>query len=287
MSLLNANLQAFVAIYENSTVTAAAKQLAIGQTAITQRLRALESELGVNLFIRSRKGMTLTAEGHSLLKYCQRARELEGETLSEFRSGGSQSEVDVTIAGPTSFISGRVVPQCVEIFKKWPKLNLHFIIDDRENRLTLLKQGIADIVALYPHQVSAELTSKIVKPDEYFLLGHPTWKNRELKEIIANERLFAFHADNNTSLNYLKSFILLKYLKRPRLFVNENLALSALLRSGSGFGLLSKEVAEPFLKNKSLITLNEGRTMKDALAIAWYYRKESPKYLADILRLIR
>jgi DNA-binding transcriptional LysR family regulator len=179
------------------------------------------------------------------------------------------------------------VPQCLNIYKKWPKLNLNFIIDDRDNRLNFLKQGIADIVVLYPHQVTAELTSKLVKPDEYLLLGHPNWKNRELKEIIETERLFAFHADDNTSLNYLKSFNLLKYLRRPRLFVNENLALSALLRSGAGFGLLSKEVAEPFLKEKSLITLNEGKSMKDPIAIAWYYRKETPPYLKDIIRSIR
>lgn len=287
MSLLNANLQAFLAIYQTSTVTGAADQLGIGQTAITQRIRSLETELGVTLFTRSRKGMTLTAEGNSLLKYCLRAQELEGETYSELKGSGIQTEVEIKIAGPTSFISGRVVTQCLEIYKKWPKLNLQFIIDDRENRIDLIKQGLADIVVLYPHQVPLELTSKIVKPDEYILLGHPSWKNRDLKEILENERLFAFHPEDQTSLNYLKSFDLLKYLKRPRLFANENLALSTLLRAGVGFGLLSREIAQPFLEEQSLIKLNQGRTMKDPLAIAWYPRNEMPPYLKEIIRLIK
>lgn len=287
MSLLSPNLQAFLAVYETSTVSAAAKRLAIGQTGITQRIRSLEKELGVTLFIRSRKGMALTTEGKSLLKYCVRARELEGETFSELKEGGLKKDVELRIAGPTSCLSGRVIPQCQAIFKKWPRLNLHFIIDDRENRLDLIKQGAADLVLLHPHQVPAELDSKMIKPDEYLLLGHPSWKGRELVDILQNERLFAFHSEDQTSLNYLQSFDLLQYLKRPRLFANENKALSSLLVEGVGFGLLSKEIAEPFLAKGQLIKLNQGRALKDSLALTWYPRPEMPAYFRDLVKVVK
>lgn len=287
MSLLSANLQAFLAVYENSTVSAAAKRLSIGQTGITQRIRSLEKELGVTLFTRSRKGMALTNEGKSLLKYCLRARELEGETFSDLREQGVWKDVDLRIAGPTSCLSGRVIPQCQVLFKKWPRLNLHFIVDDRENRLELIKHGVADLVILHPHQVPAELDSKVIKPDEYILLGHPSWRGRELFDILENERLFAFHPDDSTSLNYLQGFGLLNYLKRPRLFVNENKALSSLLVEGVGFGILSKEIAEPFLKSDNLIKLNGGRSMKDSLALAWYPRPEMPSYFRDLVKSIK
>lgn len=287
MRLLSANLQAFMTVYEKSSVSGAASELGIGQTAVTQRIRSLENELEVSLFTRSRKGMKLTDEGKSLLNYCLRAKELEGQTLSELKSTGTNQEVELRIAGPTSFISGRAIPHCKEILLKWPRLNLQFAIDDRENRLELLKLGLADIVILHPHQVPPELDSKLVKPDEYLLLGHPSWKNRDLKDIIQNERMFAFHENDPTSLNYLKSFGLIKYLKRPRLFVNENLALSSLLKYGVGFGLLSKEIAEPILKKKELIDLNEGHTLKDPLALAWYPRSNMPVYFKDIVKALK
>lgn len=239
MRLLNANLQAFLIVYKKSSVGGAADELGIGQTAVTQRIRSLENELGVSLFTRSRKGMKLTTEGESLLNYCLRANELEGQTFSELNNSGYAKEVELRIAGPTSFISGRAVPACKETLKKWPYLNLHFTIDDRENRIELLKQGLVDIVVLYPHQVPPELDSKVLKPDEYILLGHPSWAGRDIKDILQKDRMFAFHQNDYTSLNYLKSFGLLKLLKRPRLFVNENLALINLLRYGVGFGLLS------------------------------------------------
>lgn len=265
----------------------AASALKVGQTAVTQRIRQLEGEVGVSLFTRSRQGMKLTAEGEALLKYCLRAKELEGQTYSELRNSGPSTQVNLRIAGPTSFISGRAIPSCGKVLLEQPFLNLHFAIDDRENRLELLKQGLADIVVLYPHQVPLELDSKLVKPDEYVLLGHPSWRGRDLKDILQKERLFAFHEGDHTSLNYLKSFDLLRFLKRPRLFVNENLALCTLMKLGAGFGLLSKEIAEPILKKGELVKLNQGRTLKDPLALAWYPRSQMPTYFDGIIRSIK
>lgn len=287
MILLSANLQAFLAVYRKSSVSGAAVELNIGQTAVTQRIRSLENEIGVSLFTRSRKGMNLTVEGKSLLNYCLRANELEGQTFSELKNLGSDIEVELRIAGPTSYISGRAVPNCKEILRKWPNLNLQITVDDRENRLELIKQGLVDIVVLYPHQVPPELDSKVLKPDEYILLGHPTWRSRNLKEIIQSERMFAFHENDQTSLNYLKTFGLIHFLKRPRLFVNENLALSSLMKYGVGYGLLSKEIAEPILKSGELVDLNPGAILKDSLALAWYPRVKMPSYFKDLIKSLK
>lgn len=287
MSLIGANLEAFLAVYRNKTVLAASKTLGLGQTGVTQRIKALETELGVSLFLRSRKGMALTPDGETLLKHCLLVEESEGKILADLQGRGTTSEVSLKIAGPTSFISGRVISQCASVFKEWPKLNLHFKIDDTEDRTSLLKSGEADIVALYPHQVVPEFDSKLVKPDEYILLGHPSWKGRELREILEQERLFAFHETDNTSLNYLKTFNLLKYLKRPRLYVNENHALGKLLMEGVGFGILLKEIAAPLIQEKKVVVLNDERVMKDPLALAWYPRSQMPPYLKSLLSLIK
>ncbi|MGE0174678.1 MAG: LysR family transcriptional regulator [Oligoflexales bacterium] len=286
MSLLHPNLEAFYAIYLRKTVIAASKDLGISQTGVTQRLRALEREVGASLFTRSRLGMSLTTEGKFLLSFCLMTLESQGRFYSQVKDGGSRVSVDLRIAGPTSFIAGRVVPGCTEVYQRWPHLNLHFMIDDSENRVGLLKQAQADIVVLYPHQVQLEFDSKLVKPDEYCLVGHPSWKKLSLSTILSEQRLFAFHADDQTSLNYLKYFHLLKYLKRPRLFVNENSALIHLLVAGIGVGILAREIAKPLVESKRLVFLNEGKAMKDPLSLAWYSRSQMPAYFQDLLDTI-
>src|SRR4051794_16075738 len=87
MSLLPPHLQAFVEISRRQTVIAAAHALGITQTGVTQRIRALESQLSTTLFIRSRRGMRLTPEGEALLRYCEGAAALEGKALARIQGG--------------------------------------------------------------------------------------------------------------------------------------------------------------------------------------------------------
>jgi LysR family transcriptional regulator, chromosome initiation inhibitor len=284
MILLSPNLQAFVMTCELGTVVNAAKHLRVGQTAITQRIKNLEAELGVSLFIRRSSGMTLTDEGQSLLRYCRNAQESERLTMSEITNHGKDRDVELVLTGPTSFMSSRAVKNLAKVMESWPKLNLRFMINDHEDRSSLLKSGAVDFAILHPHQVKPEFESKILEPDEYILLCTPKWKSRNLEEIIASERLFAFHPEDETSLNYLRHFKLIKNLKRPRLYANENRTLIELLCQGIGYGILEKNIAAPFIKGGRLSVLNEGKSLKDKLAVAWYRRDWSPACFDEVLK---
>jgi LysR family transcriptional regulator, chromosome initiation inhibitor len=287
MILGKPNLQAFLAVAELATVSAAAKQLGLTQTGMTQRIKSLERELAVTLFTRSRSGMRLTGEGRSLLRYCQEATELEGRLLADFQIRGMKSEIDLAIAGPVSLIGGRFALQCRKLQQSWPRLNLRLVIDANANRLNLLKKGAVDLAVVFPHEVSLELDSKLLKPVEYLLVAAVEWRGRELSEILANERLLSYHAEDSMSLDYLRSFDLLKWLEKPRLYANENVTLMRLLECGAGLGILPRELAEPLLVSGRLLALNGGKTMKLRFALAWYPRARMPEYFREIVRAVR
>ncbi len=106
MSLLHHGVEAFKAIVEQGTVHGAARQIGLSQTGVTQRIRALERELGTTLFVRSRKGMFPTAEGEALVRWCQRVDDLEGELLTFVRRGDAALDVRVTVTGASSLMRG-------------------------------------------------------------------------------------------------------------------------------------------------------------------------------------
>ena len=60
-------LRYFLAIADEGSVTAAAERLVIAQPSLSQALRAFERELGVDLFHRTGRGLTLTAAGTALI----------------------------------------------------------------------------------------------------------------------------------------------------------------------------------------------------------------------------
>ena len=118
MILLNQNIEAFVAVVENSTVSAAAIKLGLTQTAVTQRIKSLEQSLEVSLFTRSKFGMRLTPEGLHLHRYCLDAKSSEGPLLAGLKKNGRTHQADLSIVSPTSLISGRIIPQCQSLYKK-------------------------------------------------------------------------------------------------------------------------------------------------------------------------
>lgn len=286
MMIAQAQLPTFMAVAELLNLSAAARKLGITQTGATQRIKALEQSLGVTLFTRSRSGMRLTEEGRLLFRYCTEVSNLEGQFFAGVKGGGQTREVDLCIVGPMSLLAGRVVPRYREIARNWPNLNLRFVIDANANRLNQLKRGACDLAFVFPHEVGLELDSKLVKPVEYLLVATSEWKNRRLKQILKSEKLLAYHPADTTGIDYLKTFHLMDGLGRSRFCVNENVTLIRLLERGLGFGVLPREIAEPLIHEKKLVTLNQGRSYKIPFALAWYPRREMPDYFREIVQMI-
>ncbi|WP_137804658.1 LysR family transcriptional regulator [Pseudomonas sp. G(2018)] len=64
-------LQLFIAVHEEGTLTRAAAREAIAVSAASKRLMELEEALGISLFVRQAKGMTLTPAGETLLHHAR------------------------------------------------------------------------------------------------------------------------------------------------------------------------------------------------------------------------
>lgn len=94
-------LQAFVLAAELGTITRAAERLFISQPALSRQIQALERELGVKLFHRSRKQIWLTDVGEQFLSRVRSAlRDLDqARSIAEEASMGTGGTLTVA-AGP-------------------------------------------------------------------------------------------------------------------------------------------------------------------------------------------
>lgn len=66
-------LRAFLAVADDGQLTSAARKLGLSQPTLTRQIKSLESELGIDLFVRGSRGMELSAAGHRLLTHARRA----------------------------------------------------------------------------------------------------------------------------------------------------------------------------------------------------------------------
>ena len=113
---MKSRLEVFVAAAQFSSLTKAARSLAISQPAVSKNIKELESEYNVTLFKRGAGKMELTPEGERFLVHARKIlgcyRDLN-EDLSYF-SGGDISAFRKIKVGATAFLAAYVLPDLIE-----------------------------------------------------------------------------------------------------------------------------------------------------------------------------
>lgn len=286
MNLISPQLQAFVAVVENKTVHSAANALNLTQTAVTQRIRNLEVQLKTTLFIRSRRGMELTKEGEALLRYCHSVRALEGETLAQIAGLGVSSEIEISIAGPSSIMRSRIVPNLMNFTKTYVNTLLHFIFDDSDDLQQKLRSGVYDFAVMTADNITQEMAEKKMQPENYILVCTSSWVNRSLDDILKNEHIIDFYPSDKMTFNYLEHFDLLDLANKSRHFVNNIDSMADLVINGMGYTTLTKDIAEKYLLAQQLIVLNQAKIFEYQPHLVWYPRLEMPNYFSDLIEKI-
>lgn len=90
------NLNYIIEIAKLGSISSAAKKLWIGPTSLSAVVRSIEQELGVKLFVRSPKGLTLTEAGHELLPQMNRVAE-EYQNLLSMAADPTDSKTVCTV----------------------------------------------------------------------------------------------------------------------------------------------------------------------------------------------
>ncbi|MET7490075.1 LysR family transcriptional regulator [Streptomyces sp. NPDC005538] len=104
------DLRYFVAVAEELHFTRAAERLYVSQPALSKQIRALERQLGAELFRRDRQGVALTAAGTALLPYAERMVALWAEGASALAEAGAAERSTLVVGMSTSPGRGGLLP---------------------------------------------------------------------------------------------------------------------------------------------------------------------------------
>lgn len=141
-------LQYFVAVAEQGTVSGAAHALSISQSSITEAVKELERDLGVNLFERHPRGLNITHPGHQFLRHATKiladvaeARQVVNEKTDE-TTGTLQ-------LGVTSLVAGYVLSDLLARYRRaFPGVDVGTIEDDGNYLEHLLVGGELDVAVM-------------------------------------------------------------------------------------------------------------------------------------------
>lgn len=148
---MNINYESYKIFYSvavNESISAAANELLISQPAVSFQIKSLEEQLGITLFVRTKKGVILTEEGKVLFHYVKKGIEnfTNGEnTLTNLKNLDSGN---IRIGASTT-VSRHVLMPYLEIFhERYPNIDIEIVNTLTETLLKELRNGNLDILIL-------------------------------------------------------------------------------------------------------------------------------------------
>ena len=144
--MLFRQMKYFISVVECNSFTEAAEQCYISQSAISQQIRSLEKELGVELIHRENRRFTLTPAGEYFYEQSKGIlNEVEDIRRETFRIG-KDKEMELKI-GYLRCYSGQELHQAVAEFSRlYPEVSIHIVNGTHEALYDLLRFGRADLV---------------------------------------------------------------------------------------------------------------------------------------------
>ncbi|MDE2238796.1 MAG: LysR family transcriptional regulator [Rhodospirillales bacterium] len=130
----------FVRVVETGSFSAAARQLRVGQPAVSKIIAQLEARLQVSLLVRSTHGLSPTEAGQFYFERARASIQEADEAELAARGAGAGLTGKLRVSAPTTFARLRIVPCLPEFLAAHPGLDIELILDDRV--IDLVAEGI-------------------------------------------------------------------------------------------------------------------------------------------------
>lgn len=240
-------LQSFVTVISEGSMTGAAEKLFLTQPAISQQIRNLEEDLGVDLLVRGVRQIKPTLQGEVLFDYAKRILQLSQQAEVAVKAMGAELKGQVRIGTLDSIGVQLMSPIVSRLLKYNPELNIKVDYSRGEDLIQKFKSGDLDVLVLPEvesqyHTQLGDVEKKFLFKEEMWLVG--TGKDIEIpRQIKLHEYmrypviLFTgeypdFNKKLNTALNENK-------VELAPTFESTNVGtLKRVIESGLGWGFL-------------------------------------------------
>jgi LysR family transcriptional regulator (chromosome initiation inhibitor) len=270
--------EALLAVIDSGSFEQAALRLNLTASAVSQRVSAMESELGMPLIIRS-KPCRATAAGQRLVQYLRRARLLEDEFIAD--SGASNGQpLSVALAVNNDTLATWLLPG-LSAFLIREHILLDIMLDDQDHTYTLLSQGLA-LAGVSSHaEPMRGCEVQALGAMRYRLLAAPAFAARWFPKGLEREAarvapLMVFDRKDTLQSSFLQRELGLPPGSYPCHYMPASEAFAHAVRLGLGYGMLPELQYGSDVERGVLLDL--APALPTDVMLYWHaWRVQSPK----------
>jgi DNA-binding transcriptional LysR family regulator len=165
-------LEALVCLVEERSFSEAARKMTLTQPSLSKHIRNLEDFAGCALIIRSKSGISLTAEGAILFGHAKRMLRLR-EEAREKMALSKDTPSGLIFAGASTIPATYLLPRVLTTLKRnFPEIRVHVSPGDSDAVIHMILDGHAEIGFIGKNVADRRLLSEPVWDDELILIAH-------------------------------------------------------------------------------------------------------------------
>lgn len=262
---LNLNLyRVFYVVAKTKSFSESSKVLHISQPAISKHIQNLEYELNTILFYRNNRGIELTPEAKTLLRYVEKAYNflMLGEKQLQETKELMQGKVSI---GITSSLGVYYLKEKIEEFmKEHPNIIIKMASNNNKALFNLLTQHTLDLLIIVGEEPTKDLKTIKLTNDEYCFAYNPKHLKIEVKSLedLTNYPLLLPVKTSNTRKKIEEIFYKKTINANPIMELETTEMMLSYTIDGCGIGYLPRKVAlnQP---NLQIIDLAEKLPIED------------------------
>ena len=262
---LNLNLyRVFYVVAKTKSFSESSKVLHISQPAISKHIQNLEYELNTILFYRNNRGIELTPEAKTLLRYVEKAYNflMLGEKQLQETKELMQGKVSI---GITSSLGVYYLKEKIEKFmKEHPNIIIKMASNNNKALFNLLTQHTLDLLIIVGEEPNKDLKTIKLTNDEYCFAYNPKHLKIEVKSLedLTNYPLLLPVKTSNTRKKIEEIFYKKTINANPIMELETTEMMLSYTIDGCGIGYLPRKVAlnQP---NLQIIDLAEKLPIED------------------------
>lgn len=273
----------FFVVAECENITKAAQRLHISQPAISKSIKNLESQLGGQLFVRTKRGVSLTEEGKEFYRYIKQAMEFITNAEHKFNDLIHLETGSIHIGVSTTLTKHFLLPYLEMFHEQFPNINIQITTNLSSDLVKLLRDGLLDVVILnLPGPTSADLEVIPVKQvHDCFIVGkkyaHLTHKTQRLEDL--EKYPFVLQSPASTTRQSFDAFCQEKQVVfTPAMNLSSYTLVLEFTKMGFGIGYAIEEFIEKELKQGEVYIIpTEPKLPKHDIGLA-YTKKSLPSF---------
>jgi len=252
-------LRVFEAVARHLSYTRAAEQLHLSQPAVSMQVRQLEEEIGLSLFERLGKGVTLTEAGREVFDYsCTIGRTLQDlEEVVAAMKGVDRGRLSIAVASTVNYFAPRVL---AHFHQHYPGIELQLDIANRERLVRLLEGNSVDLVLMGQPPDEVDLESEVFLDNPLVIVAPPDHQlvaARRIPLAAIEEEVFVMREPGSGTRQALERHCAEHGVQlRQGMQMTRNEAVKQAVRAGLGLSVVSLHTIELEIETGRLAILD-------------------------------